>query len=465
MPLVLRAPGLLPASVVRTPVRHVDVVPTVLDLLGLQAPADLPGRSLLPVIAGSEDAAPESYLESLSPWLNRGWAPLRGVVDGGLKYVDLPLPEVYDLAADPGERKNLAASRPQELDRLRGRLARLRVGEVAAGARVQEDESALERLRALGYVSGGVASGKQGDTAEDDPKNLIALDARIEEVITLYRSGQVDAAIAACEEILRRRPDMPQVYLQLAYLERSRGRLDAAIAASRRALVLRPLDSETVSLHAVYLTEAGRPREALRLLEPLAKAARPDIDVLNALGMAQARAGERDAALATFARAREPHPTDAMVLVNAGTVYLMAGDRARAREAFEAALELDDRVARAHNGLGVIAAAEGRTAEAIARWQRAAALDPRDYQTLFNLGTTLRDAGRGEEARAVPAGLLARRPGRPRGPGHRARSRVARGPGRPLTAPRYRSRFDGTAPAGGAAASRRARASVSRPCG
>ena len=209
----------------------------------------------------------------------------------------------------------------------------------------------------------------------------------------------MDAAIAACEEILRRRPDMPQVYLQLAYLERGRGRLDSAIAASRRALVLRPLDSETVSLHAVYLTEAGRPREALRLLEPPARAARPDIDVLNALGMAQARAGERDAALATFARARELHPTNAMVLVNAGTVYLMAGDRARAREAFEAALELDDRVARAHNGLGVIAAAEGRTAEAIARWQRAAALDPRDYQTLFNLGTTLRDAGRGEEAR------------------------------------------------------------------
>ena len=399
VPLVLRAPGLLPASVVRIPVRHVDVVPTVLDLLGLQAPAGLPGRSLLPVIAGSEDAAPESYLESLSPWLNRGWAPLRGVVDGGLKYVDLPLPEVYDLVADPGERKNLAASRPQELERLRGRLARLRVGEVAADARVQEDESALERLRALGYVSGGVASGKQGYGAEDDPKNLIALDARIEEVITLYRSGQVDAAIAACEEILRRRPDMPQVYLQLAYLERGRGRLDSAIAASRRALVLRPLDSETVSLHAVYLTEAGRSREALRLLEPLAKVARPDIDVLNALGTAQARAGERDAALATFARARELHPTDAMVLVNAGTVYLMAGDRARGREAFEAALELDDRVARAHNGLGVIAAAEGRTAEAIARWQRAVALDPRDYQTLFNLGTTLRDAGRGEEAR------------------------------------------------------------------
>ena len=168
--------GSCPRESSATPVRHVDVVPTVLDLLGLQAPADLPGRSLLPLIAGREDAAPESYLESLSPSLNRGWAPLRGVVDGGLKYVDLPLPEIYDLAADPGERKNLAASRPQELERLRGRLARLRAGEVAVGARVQEDESALERLRALGYVAGGGASAKRGYTAEDDPKSLV--DAR-----------------------------------------------------------------------------------------------------------------------------------------------------------------------------------------------------------------------------------------------------------------------------------------------
>jgi Flp pilus assembly protein TadD len=169
--------------------------------------------------------------------------------------------------------------------------------------------------------------------------------------------------------------------------------------ASRKAVDLRPLDAETVSLHGVYLTEAGRPREALLLLEPHARAARPDIDVLTALGMAQARAGERDAALATFARARELDPTNAMVLVNAGTVYLMADDREQARQAFEAALELDDRVARAHNSLGVIAAGEGRTAEAIARWQRAAALDPRDYQTLFNLGMTLRGAGREAEAR------------------------------------------------------------------
>jgi Flp pilus assembly protein TadD len=134
-------------------------------------------------------------------------------------------------------------------------------------------------------------------------------------------------------------------------------------------------------------------------LEPYAEGKEADIDVLTALGMAQARVGRAEDALATFARARSLDPTSAMVLVNVGTVYLMQGDRTRARQAFEAALDIDDGVARAHNSLGVIAAEEGQTAEAIARWRRAVALDPRDYQSLFNLGTTLREQGREREAR------------------------------------------------------------------
>jgi arylsulfatase A-like enzyme/Flp pilus assembly protein TadD len=399
VPLVLHAPRLFPPRVVATPVRHVDVLPTVLDALGLEAPAGLPGRSLLPLAAGAEEGEEESYFESLSPSLDRGWAPLHGIVARGLKYVDLPLPELYDLRTDPEERRNLVASRPRDVERLRAELARLRSADTGVGGRVQEENAALERLRALGYVAGGGGARKERYTEDDDPKRLVDLDARLESVLSLYRAGDIGGAVAAGEEVLRRRPDTPRAYLQLAYLERARGRLDAAVAASGKAVDLRPLDPESLSLHAVYLTEAGRAREALALLDPWVKARPPDVDVLTALGMAQARSGRPAEALATFARVRELDPSNAMALVNAGTVHLMTGDRGRARQALEAALAIDDGVARAHNGLGVIAAGEGRWAEAIERWRRAAALDPRDYQTLFNLGSTLRNEGRLAEAR------------------------------------------------------------------
>jgi tetratricopeptide (TPR) repeat protein len=398
VPLVLFAPHLLSPRVVATPVRHVDILPTVLDALGLSVPDGLPGRSLLPVVSGRASAPPDSYLESLSPTLTRGWAPLYGLVSGGLKYVDLPLPELYDLEADPGEKTNLASSRPGDVERLRARLARLRSSDVGTGGQVAEDSATLENLRALGYVGAG-APLKERYTEDDDPKRLIDLDARLEEAITRYHAGDLEGAVAACRAVLARRPDMPQAYLQLAYLERARGRLDEAIAASRRAVELRPRDPEALSLNAAYLTEAGRAREAVELLAPHVEAGESDVDLLIALGVAQARAGRPDDALATFARAKGRDPSDAMVLVNIGTVHLMRGERAEARRAFEAALALDDGVARAHNSLGVIASEEGRTAEAIEHWRRAVDLDPGDYQTLFNLGMTLREAGRAAEAR------------------------------------------------------------------
>ena len=400
VPLVIWAPGLFAPAVVRAPVRHVDVLPTLLDAVGLAPPPGLPGRSLLPVVAGGTGPEPDSYLEALSSSLNRGWAPLHGTIHGGMKYVDLPVPELYDLREDPREARNVAAARPRDVERMRSLLAGLRTGDVGVDSRVREEAATLERLRALGYVAEAAAAPRKSYTEDDDPKKLIDVDARIRDVVTLFRAGDYDRAIAACEETIRRRPGMPLSYLQLAYLERRRGRLEAALAATRKAVDLSPLDAESVSLHAVYLIEAGRAAEALAFLEPYARNVTPDLDVLTALGMAQARTGRREEALATFARAREIDPSDPTVLVNAGTVYLMAGDRTRARQAFEAALDLDDGLARAHNSLGVIAAEEGRLPEAIARWRKAAALDPGDYQTLFNLGATLRRTGREAEARA-----------------------------------------------------------------
>ncbi len=397
VPLVVWAPGLAEPAVVRTPVRHVDIVPTILDALGLAPPAGLPGRSLLAVKA-REEAAPPSYFEALSSSLNRGWAPLYGVLRDGVKYVDLPLPEMYDLGADPREETNLVARRAADRDRLQAVLGSFRAQDGAI-RRVQEETATLEKLHALGYLAGETAAPKARYTAEDDPKRLISFDTRTRDEVARFLAGDVDGALALIRENIRDRPDMPISYLHLAYLERARGDLEAAVAAARKALELRPLDAESLSLLAVYLTEAGRPAEALSAIEPYMRAAQPDLDVLTARGMALAALGRRDEALSTFARARALDPSNAMVLVNTGTVHLMAGDAAAARSAFEAALALDAGLPRAHNGLGVIAAREGKTDEAVERWRRAVSLDPKDYQTLFNLGSVLRKEGRVEEAR------------------------------------------------------------------
>ena len=126
VPLVLWAPGLLPPRVVKDPVRLVDVMPTILDLIGIEPPTGLDGQSLLPLAVGRPSPAPDAYFEALSSSLDRGWAPLYGIVADSLKYVELPMPELYDLAKDPAEETNLAAQRPADLERLRTRLLGLR---------------------------------------------------------------------------------------------------------------------------------------------------------------------------------------------------------------------------------------------------------------------------------------------------------------------------------------------------
>ena len=407
VPLVVYAPALFRPRVVSELVRHVDLVPTVLDVLGMERPADLSGRSLLPLLAGSAAGEPPpSYFEALTASINRRWAPLQGVREGALKYIDLPLPELYDLGADPAEARNLAASRPQDLEQLGERLKTLRARDRGV-APVEEDPETLERLRALGYVAAAQPRApKQRYTVDDDPKRLIELDAKTNHMLALYRAGKIEEAIAVGQEVLARRPDMDVAQLQIAYLERARGNMKGAIAAAQRAVELRPRDSESAALLAVYLTEAGRPRDAARFLEPWLEREEDDLDVLNALAVALTSSGKPREALDVLARARRAHPTNTQVLVNIGTVYLTGGDLARARQAFEAALDVDPDVARAHNSLGVIAAREGHMPEAVERWKRAAALNPGDYQTLYNLGSELWQSGRREEARPYLEGYL-----------------------------------------------------------
>ena len=398
VPLVLRLPGIA-GRVVSEPVRHIDILPTVLDALGMPVPSDLPGVSLLSLALGHRPGpAFASYFESLSTSLNQGWAPLRGLFDGRFKYIDLPLPEIYDIRADPLEQKNLVAAEPERLDSMRAALASQKSLDKGV-KRGDEDAATIERLRALGYLGAAQAApAKDHYSKADDPKNLIAIDARHREVVTLFMSGRIDDAIALAKANLEERPDMAGSSLQLAYLERARGNMVEAVKAARRAVFLKPLDAESVSLLGAYLTESGRPQEAIATLEPYTSVTAPDFDVLTALGLAYSASGKIAQARAAFMGARDTDLSNPTGLVNLGTLELMAGNRAAARGALEQAIDLDDSLAKAHNTLGVMAAQEGRMPEAVARWRKAIELNPNDYQTRFNLATTL--AAQGDSAGA-----------------------------------------------------------------
>ncbi|HWX23774.1 MAG TPA: sulfatase-like hydrolase/transferase, partial [Vicinamibacteria bacterium] len=411
VPLILYEPRLLEPRVVTESVRHVDLLPTILDALALPSPEGLPGRSLLPLAAGALAVeATTSYFEALSASLERGWAPLYGVVRGNAKYIDLPIPELYDLRSDPQETHNLATEQPQLRDQMRGFLAPLRAErrETTPGLEAADTRT---RLESLGYTSVAAALPKGIPTDRDDPKRLIGLDAVLQDVVGLYLAGDLRGALEKCQELVRLRPGMSLSLLHLAHLLRESGDLAGAVGALRQAVAQNPKDPTAVSLLGAYLTQAGKAGEAVELLGPYALRPDRDVDVQVAYGLALARVGRRDEALAALEKARELAPSNAMVVVDLGTVNLMTGDARRAREAFEEALAMNPGVARAQSSLAMIAADDGRVEEAFDRWRKAVAIDPREWKTLIPFSMGLWQRGRRKEARAYLDFFVASAPG------------------------------------------------------
>ena len=159
VPLIIRFPDGGPAkwSGRRTSevVRLVDVMPTILEYVGLPIPENLQGRSLLPLLRG-EKRAPRPVF---SQWQSRKAAALQ---DRGWKYIrGRERDELYDLAADPGEKDNLVSQEPD-----RGRALREKTEALVAesrslhdtflpGGKIEPDAETLRDLKALGYVGGG----------------------------------------------------------------------------------------------------------------------------------------------------------------------------------------------------------------------------------------------------------------------------------------------------------------------
>lgn len=378
------------------PARHVDILPTILDAIGQPVPSDLPGRTLLPSEERRAGASPRgAYFEAMGAMLNRGWAPLTGVLIDRDKFIDVPIPERYDLRADPGEASNLAGRSTQ---RDRTLAASLRAyAATPPGQRLTEDPDAAARLRALGYAS-GQAPAKARYTDADDPKRLVDLDHAVHRAVEAFGAGRVAEAVQIYQGVIDRRPDMAIAYRHLAFIEWQHGDAAAAIETLQRAVRAGVTDPRVVTQLGSYYTDTDRLAEGIRLLEPLATSSE-DADGLNALGIAYARSGRADDARSVFERVLSIDPESSVPLENLGMLALERGDLAMAKQRFTSAVRADPGSSRAHAGLGVVALRGGDRRAAIDAWTQAVQLDPGNFDALYDVGVTLARDGQVAAAR------------------------------------------------------------------
>lgn len=152
VPLIVRSPGARRGHADGL-VSLVDVLPTVVDLFGLPRPSGLDGVSLVPALRGRRLPEREVYAESMYP-SHLGWGPLRMLRRERMKYIEAPRPELYDLATDPFERRNLVSERPAAADGMRARLAAIAAISPRYAAAGAPDVETARGLAALGYISG-----------------------------------------------------------------------------------------------------------------------------------------------------------------------------------------------------------------------------------------------------------------------------------------------------------------------
>ncbi len=171
VPLVIRFPGAAShaGKVVEQQATLVDIAPTILDAAGVEYPQLMEGRSLIPLLKGEEDDPDRPvYGAFFDKTVFNIQAMRRTRADKVIQHFnrilhpDSPQVELYSLADDPGEQKNLYDSDPEETRAALTELAawlesvwrsyRFMQEQSSGPVRIEHDAETLERLRSLGYV-------------------------------------------------------------------------------------------------------------------------------------------------------------------------------------------------------------------------------------------------------------------------------------------------------------------------
>ena len=408
VPLIIAAPGVKPARV-RDFVSHVDLFPTVCEVLGVKAPPGLHGDSLVPLLQGRGRTRRPIYFECLEAYLNRGWAPLRGLIRDGKKFIDSPIPEVYDLEKDFDEASNLALAGGVDLLPHKKNLeATIRAYGAATPASLTgtADRETQERLRSLGYVAAPVASVKASYGPEDDLKTLLPFEQKLKLATQWKNAGRTAESVKLLEEIIKARSDFVPAYFRLSEVYESKGLVEERLQVLDRGLTANPKNYVMIAGYGVILVNSERLEKGIEILSRAIAISDQDAEVWNSLGMALWKTGDFEKARAHFEQALALDPDDAIFNDNMGSFFVATALRIRnAKDVemaigyFEKAIAADPVLPSAYNGLAGAQKILGRRDEAIRNWEKAHELSPEFDFPVYNLAVSYLE--KGETARAL----------------------------------------------------------------
>ena len=406
VPLIVRGPGVKPGHRLQVVARTVDVLPTVLELLGLaEVIPRVSGRSLAAAFRGESLRDEPTYAESLVPLIHYGWSDLRTLRLGRWKYILAPRPELYDVQSDPGELRNLVGVEAARARELRAGLeARLRDEQAAAqgtpAPALTLPPDLLEKLGSLGYVSG--AGSAVGLAKGADPKDKIGeyriLNGLMREALIGLREGRFEESLARFRAMAARGIDSFELNYYTARALMGARRWHEAAARYETAIRLLPAYGPAY-LGLSDARVAGKDLAgALEAVTRGQRAAPNDVRLIEREGELCRRAGRPDAAALAYERMVKLAPRDALARVRLGELHRDMGRPREAARLLREAVQIDPAPASYWNSLGMVLGGEGDLAGAERAFREATARDNANVEYTYNLGLAMLRQQRAGEA-------------------------------------------------------------------
>ena len=372
VPLIFKLPADSPKQkpVVNDAASLADILPTILDLIGVSKPGEIQGRSLTASMMGKPGTPAENYSETYLPRIHFNWSELRGIRFRQYHFIDAPRPELYDLSSDPRELKNVYSTQQAVANELRKRLGTLIARLTpAAGEKTAEstglDPALTERLKSLGYVA---VSGGRDDVLSDrrlaDPKDRIQVYDLVSDALDDSQHGRYAESIQKLHEAGRIEKDSLPVHYLLALNYYRQNDFQAAIDEFQITLKLSP--DYTLANHY--------------------------------LGLAYVQTGAWDSAIAAFRKTLELDGTNYSAAYNLGAAYLKQERVPEAEAAFRQAVKINSRYAQAHEALGELLIYQNKLDEGIASLRAALEIEPNYPKARQALIKALQANGQNREA-------------------------------------------------------------------
>jgi arylsulfatase A-like enzyme/Flp pilus assembly protein TadD len=374
VPLLLKLPHEKSAGrQIETRTGLVDVMPTILQTVGIAIPKEMQGESLLPLmgsapkpsVAGADrKAAPIAasdahdrsvYSESDYPHRTFGWSSLRSMRTGKYLFIEAPTRELYDQGADPKSEHNLAPNSVAVADTLNSQLDafRQKTSTSREAPKVVADPGLQERLNALGYVAGDSASSAMPGIKETgaDPKNKVEVVNLLHRAEMLKEDMHFVEAVPLLEQVIALEPNLPITYLQLGTALTSLKDYEKAVPVLRKAVEMRPdLTVPRYQLGSALFETEDFPGAAAEFEIAIARS--PNwAEAHLSLATAYARENRMQDAIAEYAKVIELRPNHYSAHLLMGRAMALSGNPSGAVPVLMRAVELQPKSPEPHRFL------------------------------------------------------------------------------------------------------------------